>query len=60
MARKTVKKSETGGKMLPMLHPEAARVDNCAEQIFVAVPADRAADAVRSFGTFTRDLPEAP
>src|SRR5271167_2042733 len=27
-----------------------------AEEIFVAVPADRSAEPVRSFGTFTREL----
>ena len=42
--------------MLPVLHPDAAGVDIGAEEIFVAVPADRAADPVRSFGTFTREL----
>jgi hypothetical protein len=44
--------------MLPVLHPDAAGLDIGAEEIFVAVPADRAADPVRSFGTFTRDLHE--
>ena len=42
--------------MLPLLHPGAAGIDIGAEEIFVAVPADRATDSVRSFGTFTRDL----
>jgi len=56
MARKSAQKKEGSSRMLPVLHPDAAGVDIGAEEIFVAVPADRAADAVRSFGTFTRDL----
>ncbi len=44
--------------MLPVMHPDAAGVDIGAEEIFVAVPAERDADPVRSFGTFTRDLYE--
>jgi transposase len=58
MARKTVKKSKASSRMLPLLHPDAAGVDIGAEEIFVAVPADRATDPVRSFGTFTRNLHE--
>ncbi len=58
MARKSVQKSKGGSRMLPVMHPDAAGVDIGAEEIFVAVPADRAADSVRSFGTFTRDLHE--
>ena len=44
--------------MLPMLHADAAGIDIGAEEVFVAVPADRSAEPVRSFGTFTRDLHE--
>lgn len=44
--------------MLPVLHTDAAGIDVGAEQVFVAVPADRAPQSVRSFGTFTRDLQE--
>lgn len=58
MARKSVKKSKATSRMLPLLHPDAAGVDIGAEEIFVAVPADRDAESVRSFGTFTRDLHE--
>ncbi|MGA9391997.1 MAG: IS110 family transposase, partial [Candidatus Sulfotelmatobacter sp.] len=59
MARKSSQKSKGGGsRMLPVMHPDAAGVDIGAEEIFVAVPADRAADPVRSFGTFTRELHE--
>jgi transposase len=41
---------------LPVLHPDAAGIDVGASEIFVAVPADRDAEPVRSFETFTRDL----
>ena len=58
MARKSAQKSKGGSRMLPVMHPDAAGVDIGAEEIFVAVPADRAADPVRSFGTFTRELHE--
>jgi hypothetical protein len=58
MARKSAQKSKGGSWMLPVMHPDAAGVDIGAEEIFVAVPADRAADPVRSFGTFTRELHE--
>jgi transposase len=56
MARKIVKRSKASSRMLPLLHPDAAGVDIGAEEIFVAVPADRVEESVRSFGTFTRDL----
>jgi transposase len=58
MTRKSSQKSKGGSRMLPVMHPDAAGVDIGAEEIFVAVPADRAADSVRSFGTFTRELHE--
>ena len=45
-------------EQLPVLHPDAAGVDIGAEEIFVAVPADRDNKPVRSFSTFTRDLKE--
>jgi hypothetical protein len=43
---------------LPVLHPDAAGVDIGAEEIFVAVPADRDTLPARRFPTFTRDLQE--
>ena len=58
MARKSTKKGKGSSRMLPVMHANAAGIDIGAEEIFVAVPADRAADPVRSFGTFTRDLHE--
>jgi transposase len=56
------KKREGKGKsrgMLVTLEPHAAGVDIGAEEIYVAVPADRDESPVRCFGTFTRDLYEA-
>jgi transposase len=41
---------------LPILHPDAAGIDIGANELFVAVPADRDDQPVRSFPTFTRDL----
>jgi transposase len=38
------------------LHPDAAGIDIGASELFVAVPADRDDQPVRSFPTFTRDL----
>jgi transposase len=41
---------------LPVIEPNAAGADVGATQIFVAVPADRDAEPVRCFDTFTADL----
>jgi transposase len=41
---------------LPVLRPDAAGIDIGAEEIFVAVPADRNSEPVRRFATFTQDL----
>jgi transposase len=41
---------------LPVLHPDAAGIDVGANEVFVAVPADRDLEPARSFATFTRDL----
>jgi transposase len=41
---------------LPILHPDAAGIDIGSNKIFVAVPAERDPESVRSFSTFTRDL----
>lgn len=40
----------------PVLEPDAAGIDIGAREIFVAVPADRDAEPVRVFSTFTEDL----
>jgi len=41
---------------LPELKPNAGGIDIGAREIFVAVPADRDVESVRSFPTFTEDL----
>lgn len=56
MARKTKSKGKSNSRVVLTMHPDAAGVDIGAEEIFVAVPTDRDAEPVRSFGTFTRDL----
>lgn len=57
MARKRKNKKETkASAVLPVMRPDAAGIDIGATEIFVAVPADRAAENVRSFPTFTQDL----
>lgn len=42
--------------VLPVMRPNAAGIDIGATEIYVAVPADRDAENVRSFPTFTQDL----
>lgn len=49
-------KSRLSGRMLPIMHRDAAGIDIGAEEIFVSVPPDRDTDSVRRFATFTRDL----
>ena len=56
MTGKSKAKPRSSGRMLPILHPDAAGIDIGAEEIFVAVPPDRDIDSVCRFGTFTRDL----
>ena len=56
MAKKSKSKGKGNGRMLPVLHPDAAGIDIGAAEIFVAVPAERVPEPVRSFGSFTRDL----
>ena len=60
MPKDSKKKGKHAGaaRMLPVLHPDAAGIDVGAEEVFVSVPPDRAAEPVRSFATFTRDLYE--
>jgi transposase len=45
-------------RSLPEMRPNAGGIDVGATEIFVAVPADRDRDSVRSFPTFTQDLYE--
>lgn len=57
MARKRKKDGkQANNAVLPVMRPDAAGIDIGATEIFVAVPADRAAENVRSFPTFTQDL----
>jgi transposase len=56
MARKNKKDTKANNAMLPVMRPDAAGIDIGATEIFVAVPADRARENVRSFPTFTQDL----
>jgi transposase len=56
MTSKSKGKPRLSGRMLPIMHADAAGIDIGAEEIFVAVPPDRDIDSVRRFGTFTRDL----
>jgi transposase len=56
MARKRKKDSKANNAMLPVMRPDAGGIDIGATEIFVAVPADRATENVRSFPTFTQDL----
>jgi len=58
VARKSKSKGKGSGRMMAVLHADAAGVDIGAEEIFVAVPAERTPEPVRSFGSFTRDLHE--
>jgi transposase len=54
--RKRKSGGKGGGRMLPVVHAEAAGIDIGADEVFVAVSPDRATEPVRSFCTFTRDL----
>jgi transposase len=56
MARKRKKDSKANSDVLPLMRPDAAGIDIGATEVFVAVAADRAAENVRSFPTFTQDL----
>lgn len=53
------KKRSNQARMTPslrVLRPDAAGIDIGATEMYVAVPADRAPEPVRSFRTFTEDL----
>jgi transposase len=56
MAKKRNKETRTSNGMLPVMRPDAAGIDIGATEIYVAVPADRSNENVRSFATFTQDL----
>ena len=50
------KARKTDNAVLPVMRPNAAGIDIGSTEIYVAVPADRDAENVRSFPTFTQDL----
>ena len=50
------KSTDKVGATMAMVHPNAAAIDVGATMHMAAVNADRIAEAVRSFGTFTTDL----
>jgi hypothetical protein len=55
MARKRKKDGrKTDHTVLPLVRPDAGGIDIGATEIFVAVPADRAAENVRSFPTLRK------
>jgi transposase len=56
VARKGKQESKGKQAVLPVMRPDAAGIDIGATEIFVAVPAERAEENVRSFPTFTQDL----
>jgi hypothetical protein len=56
MARKRKEASKSNQAVLPVMKPDATGIDIAATEIFVAVPADRTRENVRSFPTFTQDL----
>jgi len=54
---KKQKKTQSRGLVsTPVLEPNAAGIDIGATEIYIAVPADRDAQPVRRFATFTEDL----
>jgi transposase len=58
MAKPKRRKHRKLDRSLPEMRPNAGGIDVGATEIFVAVPADRDQDSVRSFPTFTQDLHE--
>ena len=59
MANKQHKKNTSDVKHFYVVQPNAAGIDVGANEIYVAVPDDRADKSVRQFGTFTDDLHDA-
>jgi transposase len=58
MAKPKRRKHRKLDRSLPEMRANAGGIDVGAPEIFVAVPADRDSDSVRSFPTFTQDLHE--
>ena len=53
--RRTGKRAPKGG-LMAFMRPDAGGIDVGANELYVAVPPDRDAHAVRCFGVFTEDL----
>jgi transposase len=58
MAKAKKRKHRKWDRSLPVMRPNAAGIDIGATEVFVAIPADRDSESVRSFPTFTQDLYE--
>src|SRR5215475_8448499 len=58
MAKPKKRKHRKLDRSLPVMRPNAGGIDIGATEVFVAVPADRDTESVRSFPTFTPDLYE--
>src|SRR6516225_9860687 len=56
MVKAKKRKHRKMDRSLPVMRPNAGGIDIGATEIFVAVPADRDSETVRSFRTFTQDL----
>ena len=56
MAKTKKRKHRKLERSLPVMRPNAGGIDIGATEIFVAVPADRDPESVRSFPSFTEDL----
>ena len=56
MAKTKKRKHRKLERSLPVMRPHAGGIDIGATEIFVAVPADRDPESVRSFPSFTEDL----
>jgi hypothetical protein len=56
MAKPKKRKHRKMDRNLPVMRANAGGIDVGAAEIFVAVPADREVDSVRSFPSFTQDL----
>jgi len=54
--RKKQNETTKGSVTVGVMNPDAAGIDIGATELYVAVPADRDSQAVRSFGAFTEDL----
>jgi hypothetical protein len=50
------RKSASKWDEMPIVHPNASGVDMGSKEVWVCVPSDRDAEAVRCFATFTPDL----